>query len=48
MKKRSNTYGIAVLAFGAGILFTFFLPLGVLIIIEAIVIITAGILFLRC
>ena len=40
--------GLAITCFGLGILMSFFLPLPVLIIIEAIVIIAAGFLFLNC
>ena len=37
--------GIAILAFGAGILLSFFLPDNVLAVIEAILIVCIGILF---
>ena len=37
--------GIALLSFGAGILLSFFLPAGVLVVIEAIVIIAVGLLY---
>jgi len=48
MRRLSRLIGIAITCFGLGILLTFFLPLPVLIIIEALVIITAGFLFTRC
>lgn len=47
MKDLSQTVGIAVSAFGLGVLLAFFLPDPVLIVIEAAVIVTAGILFLK-
>ncbi|MEA4831870.1 hypothetical protein SDC9_116426 [bioreactor metagenome] len=48
MKNIEKIWGIAVSAFGLGILIAFFLPQCVLVVLEAIVIVTAGILFLRC
>ncbi len=41
----AKTVGIGVAAFGAGILVSFFLPKTLLIILEAGVIVTTGILF---
>ena len=41
----SKTIGIGVMAFGCGVLVAFFLPESVLIVLEAGVIVTAGILF---
>lgn len=41
----AKTAGIGVAAFGCGILVAFFLPESVLIVLEAGVIVTAGILF---
>ena len=38
--------GYLVLAFGAGMLVTYFLPCGILVIIEALIIIAAGALCL--
>ena len=38
--------GVIVIAFGAGILLTFFLPVRVLIVIESAVIVAAGLLIL--
>ena len=40
-----KTVGITVLAFGVGVLISFFLPESVLAVIEAIVLITVGVLF---
>ncbi len=37
--------GIGILAFGAGVLISFFLPDTVLAVIEAILIVTIGVLF---
>ncbi|MBR2634482.1 MAG: hypothetical protein IKD31_02760 [Clostridia bacterium] len=42
---RAQTVGIGVVAFGCGILAACFLPETVLIVMEAGVIVTAGILF---
>jgi len=39
--------GIAVLAFGVGVLLAFFMPIAVMIVLEALVIIFIGFLFLR-
>lgn len=47
MKKFSRAAGVAVLSFGLGILLAFFLPETVLIVVEAIVIIIAGFLFIK-
>ncbi len=47
MKDLSKTVGIAVSTFGLGILLAFFLPDPVLIVMEAAVIVTAGILFIK-
>ena len=41
----TKTVGIGVMAFGCGILTAFFLPESVLIVLEAGVIVTAGIIF---
>jgi hypothetical protein len=41
----SKTVGVGVMAFGCGILVAFFLPESVLIVLEAGVIVTSGILF---
>ena len=40
-------FAVAALAFGAGILAALFLPKGFLIVLEAILILTAGILFFK-
>ena len=40
-----RTVGVAVLAFGLGVLISFFLPDTVLAVIEAFVIIAVGVLF---
>lgn len=45
MISTAKTVGVGVMAFGAGILVAFFLPETVLIVLEAGVIVTAGILF---
>ncbi len=42
-----KSVGVGVMAFGFGILTAFFLPESVLIVIEAGVIVTSGILFSR-
>lgn len=47
MVQVSKTIGTCVTAFGFGILTAFFLPESVLIVIEAGVIVTAGILFAK-
>jgi len=47
MKNKYGLWGITVSALGVGILVAFFLPESVLVVIEALVIVTAGILFLR-
>lgn len=47
MKNKYGVWGVTVSALGLGILVAFFLPESVLVVIEAIVIVTAGILFLR-
>lgn len=41
----SKTVGVGVMAFGCGILVAFFLPESVLIVLEAGVIVTSGIIF---
>lgn len=47
IKKKCNLFmGSVVLAFGAGIFMTYFLPLHILTIIEAAVIISAGVFFI--
>jgi len=48
MRKQNRVIGIAITCFGLGILLTFFLPISVLIILEAIVIVAAGFLFIKC
>lgn len=48
MRRFNRVVGLAITCFGMGILLTFFLPISILIIIEALVIITAGFLFIRC
>ncbi|MBQ4055358.1 MAG: hypothetical protein IJD17_06545 [Clostridia bacterium] len=44
MKCTANFFGYLILAFGAGILLTYFLPAFILVIIETSIIIGAGIL----
>lgn len=46
MKCTSKLLGYLVLAFGAGIVLTYFLPAFILVIIEGVIIIGAGILWL--
>ncbi len=41
-----KTIGIAVLSFGAGIIMSFFLPTCVLVWIEAMLLVAAGVLYL--
>ncbi len=48
MLTRLQTVGVGVLAFGCGILVAFFVPETVLVVLEAGVIVTAGILFSKC
>jgi len=48
LRRLSRIVGLAITCFGLGILMTFFLPISVLIIIEALVIIAAGFIFIRC
>ena len=48
MLTKAQTVGVGVVAFGCGILVAFFLPETVLIVLEAGVIITSGILFSKC
>ncbi len=45
MMSRAKTLGVGVMSFGVGILVAFFLPESVLIVLEAGVIVTTGILF---
>ncbi len=45
---RSKWIGVSVVAFGCGILVAFFVPESVLIVLEAGVIVTSGILFSKC
>ncbi len=47
MKKLSALVGICLLSAGAGILLSCFLPLAVLVCIEALLLIIAGILCLK-
>ena len=47
MNSINRIMGLAVAAFGLGILIAFFLPDTVLVVLEAIVIVTAGVLFLK-
>lgn len=47
MCRMETTLAVAALAFGAGILAALFLPKGFLIVVEAILILAAGILFFR-
>lgn len=48
MRRFNRVVGMAITCFGLGILLTFFLPISVLIIIEALIIIFAGFIFIRC
>lgn len=45
---KTTALGVGVTAFGCGILVAFFLPETVLIVLEAGVIVTAGIIFSKC
>jgi hypothetical protein len=45
LKHRARHMGVTVCAFGGGVLVAFFLPTTVLVIVEAAVIVTAGVLF---
>jgi len=47
-RHKMRVAGLAVTCFGLGILLTFFLPMYLLIIIQAAVIVAAGFLFLNC
>lgn len=47
MKCSAKLLGYLILAFGAGILLTYFLPAFILVIIEAAIIIGAGLLWLN-
>jgi len=47
MKNMTKILGIAVSTFGLGVLIAFFLPEAILVVLEAIVIVTAGFLFLK-
>ena len=44
--RKIKTVGIIILSFGVGILASFFLPEAVLVVIEALVIISVGLLWL--
>ena len=44
---KDRLFAVAALAFGAGILSALFLPKGFLIVLEALLILTAGILFFK-
>ena len=46
MHSLARCVGMSVIAFGVGLLVAFFLPKAVLVVIEAIVIIVAGICFM--
>ena len=46
MKCSIKIIGYIVLAFGAGIVLTYFLPTGVLVVTEAVIIVAAGLLWL--
>ena len=48
MRDLNRAVGLAITCFGLGILLAFFLPISALIIIEAIIIIMAGFIFIRC
>ena len=48
MRRTNKLLGVAITCFGFGILLTFFLPVSFLIIIEAILIVALGFLFIRC
>ena len=48
MRRMNRILGLALLCFGLGVLMTFFFPVSVLIIVEAIVIILMGFMFIRC
>ncbi|MCL2096733.1 MAG: hypothetical protein FWH10_07505 [Oscillospiraceae bacterium] len=48
MRRLNRLAGVAITCFGLGILLTFFLPISVLIILEAIIIVAAGCIFIRC
>jgi hypothetical protein len=48
MRLNGRAMGITVTAFGCGILIAFFLPDPVLIVLQALVIVCAGILFVKC
>ena len=48
MKANGRFMGITVVAFGFGVLTAFFLPDPVLVVLLASVIVTAGILFIKC
>lgn len=48
MRCNGKFMGITVSAFGLGILIAFFLPDPVLIVLQAIVIVSAGCLFFKC
>ncbi len=43
----SKAIGISVCTFGLGVMTAFFLPEAVLVVLEATVIITAGLIFLK-
>lgn len=48
MRSLARCMGICVAAFGLGLLMAFFLPKSALIVLEAVVIIIAGVFFLWC
>ncbi len=48
MFRNGKNFGICVAAFGFGLLTSFFLPDPVLIVLQAMVIVTAGILCIKC
>ena len=47
MCRNGKSLGVVVSAFGMGILIAFFLPDAVLVVVEALVIVTAGCLCLK-
>lgn len=48
MKMSGRYMGMSVFAFGVGCLITFFLPETVLTVLLALVIVAAGLLFIKC
>lgn len=48
MRSSGKMVGCCVIAFGLGMLTALFLPHSVLIVLEALVIVSAGVIYIKC